>query len=358
MDIELQSEEVKTFYIVVGITDDSKKIKGMIERAVEEADGDFNKLCEFWREHVDRIQVETPDEEMNTMLNHWHPYQCRMTFNWSRFISYYERGLDRGWGYRDSMQDVLGVMHSIPELAKERMKTLLSIQYSKGDAKCLYYPGTGRSAGGGRSDDHLWSSFSVCNYIKETGDYEFLKEKVAYAEGGEGTVCEHLMRGLDFTRQHVGSHGLPLFLECDWNDAIKKITEQGKAESAFVFFQAAHAAYELKQLFEHIQDAEKLEWATEYYEWCHSVYNKLWDGKWFLRAFTDKGEKFGTNDDEFNKIFLNPQSWAVLSRLPSKEQGNSCFEAVKEYLFTLKILSEYLKNYSIENQKVKKLLEV
>ena len=334
MDIELQSEEVKTFYIVVGITDDSKKIKGMIERAVEEADGDFNKLCEFWREHVDRIQVETPDEEMNTMLNHWHPYQCRMTFNWSRFISYYERGLDRGWGYRDSMQDVLGVMHSIPELAKERMKTLLSIQYSIGDAKCLYYPGTGRSAGGGRSDDHLWSSFSVCNYIKETGDYEFLKEKVAYAEGGEGTVCEHLMRGLDFTRQHVGSHGLPLFLECDWNDAIKKITEQGKAESAFVFFQAAHAAYELKQLFEHIQDAEKLEWATEYYEWCHSVYNKLWDGKWFLRAFTDKGEKFGTNDDEFNKIFLNPQSWAVLSRLPSKEQGNSCFEAVKEYLFT------------------------
>ena len=113
------------------------------------------------------------------------------------------------------MQDVLGVMHSIPELAKERMKTLLAIQYSKGDAKSLYYPGTGRSTGGGRSDDHLWSAFSVCTYIKETGDYGFLDERVAYVDGGEGTVCEHLMRGLDFTRQHVGSHGIPLFLEAE-----------------------------------------------------------------------------------------------------------------------------------------------
>lgn len=334
MDIELQAEETKTFYIVVGITDDCKKIKNIIDGAVKEADCDFTKLKEYWREHVERIQIDTPDEEMNTMINCWHPYQCRMTFNWSRFISYYERGLDRGWGFRDSMQDVLGIMHSIPELAKERIKTLLSIQYSKGDARCVYYPGTGRSTGGGRADDHLWSAFSVCTYVKETGDYGFLDEKVAYVDGGEGTVCEHLMRGLDFTRQHVGSHGIPLFLECDWNDALKKITKDGKAESAFVFFQAAHAAYELKRLFEHIQDDVKLAWATEYYEWCQSVYNILWDGKWFLRAFTDKGEKFGTDDDEFNKIFLNPQSWAVFSRLPDKEQGDSCFEAVKEYLFT------------------------
>lgn len=334
MDMKLEPFGTKTVYIVVGITDDRKKIHDIIDSAAKDADEEFEKLAEFWKEHVNRIQIETPDEEMNTMINCWHPYQCRMTFNWSRFISYYERGLGRGWGYRDSMQDVLGVMHSVPGQAKERIKTLLSIQYSRGDAKAVYFPGTGKSDGGGRSDDHLWSIFSVCSYIKETGDYNFLNEKVPYVDGGEATVCEHLIQGLKFTREHVGSHNIPLFLKSDWNDSLKHIAAEGKGESAFVFFQAAHAAYELKLLFEKIEDKEKLAWATDYYAWCQSVYEVLWDGKWFVRGFNDKGEKYGTDEDEYNKIFLNPQSWAVLSRLPSLAQGNSCFEAVKEYLFT------------------------
>ena len=333
-DITLEAGEEKEFYVIVGITDDSKKIGGIIDGAVADAEKDFNELCDFWKDHVDRIQIETPDEEMNTMINCWHPYQCRMTFNWSRFISYYERGLDRGWGYRDSMQDVLGVIHSIPEQVKERIKTLLSIQYSRGDARAVYYPGTGESSGGGRSDDHIWGIFSVCSYIRETGDYGFLSEKVPYVDGGEATVCEHLIKGLEFTREHTGEHDIPLFLHNDWNDSLKNIAIKGKGESSFVFFQAAHAAYELKLLFKHIGDAEKLSWAEDYYNWCKSVYNKLWDGKWFLRGFTDYGEKYGTDEDEFNKIFLNPQSWAVLSRLPSAEQGNSAFENVKKYLFT------------------------
>ena len=334
LDVELSANETKEFYIIVGITDDAEKISGIIDLAVRNAEKDLGELAEFWNEHVDRIQIETPDEEMNTMINCWHPYQCRMTFNWSRFISYYERGLDRGWGYRDSMQDVLGVIHSIPEQVKERIKTLLSIQYSRGDARAVYYPGTGESSGGGRSDDHIWGIFSVCSYIRETGDYAFLDEKVPYVDGSEATVCEHLIKGLEFTREHVGEHDIPLFLHNDWNDSLKSIAEQGKGESSFVFFQAAHAAYELKLLFKKIDDKEKFAWAEDYYNWCESVYNKLWDGKWFLRGFNDYGEKYGTDDDEYNKIFLNPQSWAVLSRLPSAEQGNSCFENVKKYLFT------------------------
>lgn len=333
IDMWLQPLETKTFYVVVGITDDSKKISSIIESAVESAEDDFEKLAEFWEEHVERIQIETPDEAMNTMVNVWHPYQCRMTFNWSRFISYYERGLERGWGYRDNMQDVLGVMHSVPEQAKERIKTLLSIQYSRGDARTVYFPGTGKSDGGGRSDDHLWGIFSVCSYIKETGDYDFLNEVIPYVDGGEATVCEHLMKGLNFTREHVGTHGIPLFLKNDWNDSLKAIAKEGKGESAFVFFQAAHAAYELKLLFEKIDDKAKLAWATDYYARCQDIYQVLWDGKWFIRGFNDKGEKYGTDEDGFNKIFLNPQSWAVLSRLPSDAEGQSCFEYVKQYLF-------------------------
>lgn len=334
VDISLEALETKTFYLVVGITDDRNKIQGIIASAVKEAEEDFGKLAHFWKAHVNRIQIETPDEEMNTMINCWHPYQCRMTFHWSRFISYYERGLGRGLGYRDSMQDVLGVMHAIPEQVKERIKTLLSIQYSQGDARAVYFPGTGKSDGGGRSDDHLWGIFSVCSYIRETGDYAFLDEMVPYVDGGEASVCEHLIQGLKFTREHVGAHGIPLFLKSDWNDSLGKISVEGKGESAFVFFQAAHAAYELKLLFQKIQDEEKLAWATEYYQWCKERYQVLWDGGWFLRGFNDKGEKYGTDEDAYNKVFLNPQSWAVLSRLPDEAQGNACFDAVREYLFT------------------------
>ncbi len=333
-DITLEAGESKEFFIVVGMTDDSEKIADIISGAVKSADEDFAALSKFWNTHVNKIQVETPDEEMNTILNCWHPYQCRMTFNWSRFISYYERGLDRGWGYRDSMQDVLGVVHSVPSEVKERIKTLLSIQYSRGDARAVYFPGTKESSGGGRSDDHIWGIFSVCTYIKETGDYAFLDEKVPYIDGGEATVLEHLIKGLEFTRENVGEHDIPLFLLNDWNDSLQKIAIKGKAESSFVFFQAAHAAYELKQLLAKTGDSEGLAWANDYYAWCESVYEKLWDGKWFLRGFNDEGEKYGTDEDEFNKIFLNPQSWAVLSRLPSNEQGQSCFDNVKKYLFS------------------------
>lgn len=331
--ITLAPGEQKEFVFLVGITDDRNKISGIIESAtnLEKIEKQLNEVKEYWNSTINRIQVETPDEKMNTMLNCWHPYQCRMTYNWSRFISYYARGLGRGWGYRDSMQDVLGVIHAVPDEVKVRIKTLLGIQYSEGNARAVYFPGTGESSGGGRSDDHIWGIFSVCSYIKETGDYAFLEEKVPYIDGGEATVYEHLVQGLKFTREHIGAHGLPLFLENDWNDSLK--FKEGKAESAFVFFQAAHAAYELKRLFKHLDDKERFAWADEYYDWCKSVYKKLWDGKWFLRGFTDKGEKFGTDDDEFNKIFLNPQSWAVLSRLPSAEEGNSAFENVKKYLF-------------------------
>ena len=270
---------------------------------------------------------------MNKMLNIWHAYQCKTTFDWSRFISYYERGVVRGWGFRDSMQDVLGVMHALAPQAKERIKTLLSIQASNGNARSVYFPATKQSKGGGRSDDHIWSIFSVCTYIRETGDYGFLEEMVPWVDDGKATVTEHLVRGLNFTRENVGDHGIPNFLNSDWNDSICAINKDRKAESAFVFFQAAHAAYELKLLFKHIGDKERLSWAEDYYNWCRDIYNILWDGKWFLRAFLSTGEKFGTDEDAENKIFLNPQSWAVLSRLPSSEQANSAFDEVYKRLF-------------------------
>lgn len=333
--IELNNGEEKDFLYTVGVVSEKTDAPALVKEAVDKPTAD-EALCRIksnWDKQLSNCKVKTPDEDMNKMLNIWHAYQCKMTFDWSRFISYYERGVVRGWGFRDSMQDVLGVMHAMAPQAKERIKTLLGIQASNGNARSVYYPATKKSEGGGRSDDHIWSIFSVCTYIRETGDYSFLNETVPFVDKGEGTVKEHLIKGLDFTRENVGEHGIPKFLNSDWNDSICAISDGGKAESGFVFFQAAHAVYELKLLFEHIKDMDGLKWAEDYYNWCRDTYNILWDGKWFLRAFLGNGAKFGTDEDEYNKIFLNPQSWAVLSRLPSKEQGNSAFDEVYKRLF-------------------------
>ncbi len=331
----LGAEEEKDFIVTLGTVRNKADAKALVEEATnaELAKAALKDIKAKWEAHITKCQINTPDEDVNKMINIWHAYQCKMTFDWSRFISYYERGIVRGWGFRDSMQDVLGVMHAIPEKAKERIKLLLSIQRQDGNARDLYFPATKESRGGDRSDDHIWSIFSVCTYIRETGDYGFLDEVVPFVDGGEGTVKDHLMRGLEFTRNHLGAHGIPLFLNNDWNDSIFWIHKDGKAESGFVFFQLSHALYELKQLFTATKDTESFKWAEEYYDWCKEKYHTLWDGKWFLRAFLDNGEKFGTQEDETNNVFLNPQSWAVLSRLPSKEEANSAFDEVFKQLF-------------------------
>ena len=324
--------EERHFLVIVGGTKDRDTIAETVEEALklQNVEKDLDAIKNKWEELLSCCSINTPDDDMNKMINIWHAYQCHTTFNWSRFVSFYERGSDRGWGFRDSMQDVLGIMHAMPEKAKERIKTLLKIQRQSGNARAVLYPATGETKGGDRSDDHLWSVYSVCAYIKESGDYAFLDENVAYEDGGEGSVLEHLIKGLEFTRANVGEHDIPLFLINDWNDSLAAIGKGGKAESAFVFFQAATAAYQLKELLEHM--GKDCSYISEYYEWCRKNYKKLWDGKWFIRAFTDEGEKYGTDEDEENKIFLNPQSWAVLSHLPSEEEAQSAFDSVNRYL--------------------------
>lgn len=332
----LQPGETKVFHYTLGTASTSEQMEQCIEKALDPVhlQRDLTELKQDWENYFAQQQVETPSHDMNTMLNLWNAYQCRMTFDWSRFISSYERGIDRGMGFRDSMQDVLGIMHALPQRARERILLLLSIQKNRGDALDVYYPGTGKAKGGGRSDDHLWSVFSVCQYIRETGNVDILDEIVPYVDGGCGTVKEHLEKGLQFTRTHLGRHGLPDMMRNDWNDSMASINNRGGAESVFVFFQLAHAAYELIQLYEHYGLDESLLFVQEIYDNCRSKMSIVWDGNWFLRAFTSEGEKYGTADDKWNRLFLNPQSWAVMSRLPTMEQGKSCMDAVMEHLYT------------------------
>ncbi len=333
-EIKLKAGETFPFKYILGVCEQFSEMDGVIENAfkAENVEKGYRELSEKWDNHLSKIQISTPDPEVNRTVNCWNAYQAKMTFSWSRFISLYERGVDRGFGFRDSMQDVLGMMHGAPTEARDRIKLLLSIQFGEGDAKTVYYPASGISKGGGRSDDHLWSIFSVCQYIRESGDTSFIDEKVAYADGGEGSVAEHLERALLYTRNHLGRHGFPDIRLCDWNDSLTPINQRGGAESVFVFFQMAHAAYELGILYDYLGRDRKL--LDEIYGFCRSKLPEIYDGKWFIRAFTAEGEPYGTDSDEFDKIFLNPQSWSVLSRLPSNEVANKAFDEVMARLLT------------------------
>lgn len=334
----LAAKEEKSFNYTLGAASKKEDIDLQINDALHviSFEKEKEKLKQEWNKYFSCYRAETPSQEMDVMVNIWNAYQAKTTFDWSRFISLYERGVDRGFGFRDSMQDVLGVMHAIPRQARERIVLLLSIQKNSGDAKSVYYPATNLAEGGGRSDDHLWSVFSVCNYIKETGDFSFLDREVPYVDGGNGTVLEHLEKGIEFTMKNLGAHGIPDMFRNDWNDSIWPISgkENRGAESVFVFFQLGHAAYELIELYKKLGKKESLEKIQKVYDYCREKTDVVWDGEWFIRAFTQTGEKYGTNEDEWNKIYLNPQSWSVLSRLPDKQRQNTAMDNVLKYLYT------------------------
>ena len=334
-EISLAPGEEICFRYTLGATDDRSMIPVQVEDAFT-IKGHLDAIKKHWQEYTDKFIVETPCEDMNTMLNIWHAYQAKTTFDWSRFISFYERGVDRGFGFRDSMQDVLGIMHAEPELAKERIKLLLSIQCKNGNARSIYYPATNSSEGGGRSDDHLWSILSVCNYIKETGDYDFAFEEVPYADDGSASVIDHLEKGIEFTMEHLGKHGIPLMLKSDWDDGLAPMNKGGTldGESVFVFFQLGHGAYELIQLYRAMRLYMREQRMQRVFDYCKSKMDVVWDGEWYLRAFTPDGEKFCTKDDEYNQIHLIPQAWSVMSHLADDKHANQAMDNVLKYLYT------------------------
>ena len=240
IDIKLKPKQKKEIYFVLGIAEDKKeaKIKAKKFTQSKTVAEEFNKLKKYWDENLSKIQVETPEPEINSMLNIWNQYQCMQTFNWSRYASYYEAGIGRGMGFRDSNQDTLGFVHMIPKQARKRILELASIQFEDGDTFHQYSPITGKGALYGYSDDQLWLVISVANYIRKTGDWKILDEIVPFAEKnlfvpaqkGHHDYCvenpneqnpkskkkkisaslyEHLRRAIFFTWKNIGPHKLP-----------------------------------------------------------------------------------------------------------------------------------------------------
>jgi N,N'-diacetylchitobiose phosphorylase len=300
---------------------------------------EFSRVREYWDVRLNKYTCRTPSQLVNDVVNVWNQYQCHTTFNWSRSASFIEAGGRDGLGYRDTNQDILGVVHSVPVQARARLVDLLKGQLSNGAAMHSVQPltwtqGPHNIPEEGRifSDDHLWLLLSVPSYLKETGDMAFLDLVVPYADKGEDTVYDHLKAALEFSWSHRGSHGLLLGLAADWNDCLNL---RGNGESVFSTFLFCRALTEQIELSKRLGKNADAEHFSSYLDSIRSSLDTYaWDGNWFLRGYLGSGRKLGSSESEQSKIFLNAQTWAVVSGVASREQAERAMDSVKEMLAT------------------------
>ncbi len=305
----------------------------------------WKALNDYWTGFRSNQIVHTPDADMNRMLNIWNQYQCKCTFNWSRFVSLYQLGIRRGMGTRDSAQDCLGVMHTMAPDTRFLMVNLLKCQFPEGDAHHQYYPLTGQGDSHGYSDDHLWIILSVCQYLKETGDFSFLKEKITYAKRPpdatlkgvprgkktSDTVLGHLEQAIAFSLKNVGPHGITKAGFADWNDTINLDQGKGKAESVFSAMLLGAVILELIGLYEFIKKSRQASALRAQHRKLSATINKhCWDGAWYVRAWDDTGRVLGSKKSEKGKIFINTQSWAVLGATASTERGRQALQSAHD----------------------------
>ncbi len=313
----------------------------------EAVEKELQELKKHWQEQLSHLKVNTPSDEFNKMVNAWNAYNCFMTFIWSRAASFIYCGLRNGYGYRDTVQDIQGIIHLAPEMAAEKIRFMLSAQVSNGGGLPLvkfthaagredtpddesYRKETGHPAY--RADDALWLFPTVYKYIAETGNIEFLDEVIPFANEGEGSVYEHLKRAIGFSLSHLGPHGMPAGLYADWNDCLR-LGENG--ESSFVAFQFYYAVKILKEFAACKKDADYVKVLEEEQKKAWELIQKMcWDGDRFIRGYTQRGERIGAAGDPEASLWLNPQSWAVISGLATAAQADAALANVYENLNT------------------------
>lgn len=339
-DIELAPGESKEILVMLGIGAAEEEGKKALAEfgTIERADLEFDKLVKNWHEKLGSFKAVTPDEDINHTVNVWGLYNCLITFAWSRAASLVYNGERDGLGYRDSVQDILGVSAAIPEQAEERLVRLLSGQFSNGGALPVigkdFVPGKQKmiDAGEFRSDDCQWFFNAVPCFVAETGKLDFYNRIVPYADQGEATVYGHLKQALLFNLERMGADGLPCGLLADWNDCLK-LGYHG--ESLFVAFQLRLGLTTYADISERLNKSEEAAWAlSEREKLDANIQKKCWDGKWFVWAIAEDGTVYGTHSIDEGQIYFNTQVWSVLSGAATPEQQKLCLESVKEKLAT------------------------
>ncbi len=371
INVSLQPGEEKSLIFVLGYCENPNDKKWEAQDVINkepanqlcaafaadaQVDAALSELREYWDNLLSVYSLSSPDEKLDRMVNTWNQYQCMVTFNMSRSASYFESGIGRGMGFRDSTQDLLGFVHLIPERARQRIYDIAATQFEDGSAYHQYQPLTKKGnsdIGSGFNDDPLWLIFGVAAYIKETGDWSILDDSVPFDndESKAAPMLEHLKRSFDHVTNNLGPHGLPLIGRADWNDCLNLNCfsetpgesfqtaanfESGIAESVFIagMFVAVGPDYiamcEKKGLHGEAKAAKEA--VDKMYA---AVMKDGWDGKWFVRAYDAFGHKIGSDECEEGKIFIEPQGFCVIAGIGVKEgAAQTALDSVKERLDT------------------------
>ena len=341
VDVELEPGESKELVILMGIGKAGIEGKNAVQElgTPEKVKEEFTKLKDYWHSRLRGMTAETPDKEFNSMLNMWNPYNCLITYAWSRAASLVYTGERDGLGYRDTVQDMLGVLHTIPDEVKERLELMITGQASTGGAMPVVKPFAHKPGNEKlpaekeyRSDDCMWLFNTIPAYIKETGDVAFFDKVLPYADKGEDTVVGHLRRAIQFNLDRSGAHGFPCGLSADWNDCLQ-LGHDG--ETIFVAFQLRYALREYIEICTMLNKPEEVGWAKSHLTKLDENLDKhAWDGEWYLRAFRADGLKFGSKENDEASIFLEPQPWAVYSGHLSEKRGALLMDVVNKRLST------------------------
>jgi cellobiose phosphorylase len=371
LDVSLAPGESKTFVFVLGYIENPNDEKwekpGVVNKTrakaliaefstPEKVSSALAQLNTYWDELLSTYTLTSKDEKLNRMVNVWNPYQCMVTFNMSRSASYFETGIGRGMGFRDSNQDLLGFVHLIPERARERILDIAATQFPDGSAYHQYQPLTKRGnhdLGSGFNDDPLWLILGTAAYIKETGDFAILDEQVPFNndESNKGSLFEHLKRSFYHVTNNLGPHGLPLIGRADWNDCLNLNcfsetpdenyqttgNRVGKtAESVFIAGMFVHIGPEYVALAERRGEKDEAKKARDLIaKMSETVLQHGWDGAWYLRAYDFFGNKVGSKECEDGQIYIEPQGYCAMAGI-GLESGHvkKALDSVKERLDT------------------------
>jgi len=371
INLTLKPGETRSFVFVLGYIENAQENKweapGIINKSKAQTmlnkyrtDADvlsaFNELNEYWSDLLSKFNVKSSDEKVDRMVNIWNQYQCMVTFNMSRSASYYESGIGRGMGFRDSNQDLLGFVHLIPDRARERIIDIASTQFADGSAYHQYQPLTKKGnsdIGSGFNDDPLWLIAGVSAYVRETGDVSILKEMVPFDndENNKATLMEHLKRSLDFTINNKGPHNLPLIGRADWNDCLNLNcfsehpgesfqtfgpSEGPVAESVFIAGMFVKYGEEYAELAELLGDEVEAARARKEVEIMRAaILRDGWDGEWFIRAYDAYGKKIGSKECEDGQIYIETQGFCPMAGVGVTEGlALKALDSVKERLDT------------------------
>ena len=370
LELELQPGDSKDLVFVLGYVENAQEekweSKNIINKSkaratiasfdnAEKVDAAFNELKSYWDNLLSIYNLKSGDEKLDRMVNIWNQYQCMITFNFSRSASFFESGIGRGMGFRDSNQDLLGFVHQIPERAKERIIDIASTQFADGGCYHQYQPLTKRGnndIGGGFNDDPMWLIAGTVSYIKESGDFGILDEMVPFDNDWNvaKTLFDHLTVSFDHVINNLGPHKLPLIGRADWNDCLnlncfsndpnesfqttENKTEGSKAESLMIAGLFVYYGREFADLCRFMGKTAEAERAQKHIdEMVDAIKKHGWDGEWFLRAYDYYGNKIGSNENEEGKIFIESNGWCGMAGI-GVEDGlvTKALDSVKQRL--------------------------